>query len=92
MNNVSRRSARYFYLLMKVLSYEKDKLTVKMTKVTHLYIMGNQHIEESLMDVTKVKPEINGVPVIYDEKMRNHLVLMDVKEKDIVNNYKIEIL
>ncbi len=92
MNKVSQRSARYFYFLMKVLFEDRDKLSVKMNQATHLYILNQAAPEMQVEDPKKVKHEIGGVNIIYDENLNGHQVLMDVREPGAFNSYQIDII
>ena len=77
MNKASKRSARYFYFLMKVLYENRDKLAVKMNKPA---------------DPSKIKHVIAGVNVIYDDQVPNQTVVLDVREVGAFNSYQIEII
>ncbi|MDI1235825.1 MAG: hypothetical protein PSX81_16230 [bacterium] len=92
MTKVTKRSARYFYFLMKVLYENRDKLAVKMNKETHLYILSQSDSDFHPTDPNKVKHEINGVNVIYDEQIKNQTVILDVREVSAFSSYEIKII
>jgi len=92
MNKVSKRSARYFYYLLKVLFENRDKLGVKMNKATHLLILSKAEADFNPADTSKLKQEIAGVNVIYDEQVPSQTVILDVREVGAFNSYQIEII
>lgn len=92
MTKVTKRTARYFYFLMKVLFENRDKLAVKMNQDTHLYIMSKADADFHPSDPNKVKHEIAGVNVIYDEQAPKQTVILDVREPGTFNSYQIQII
>ncbi len=92
MNKASKRSARYFYFLMKVLYENRDKLAVKMNKDTHLLILQKAENDFNPADPSKIKHVIAGVNVIYDDQVPNQTVVLDVREVGAFNSYQIEII
>jgi len=92
MNKVSKRSARYFYFLMKVLYENRDKLAVKMNKDTHYLILQKAEPDFNPSEPNKIKHEIAGVNVLYDDSVPQQTVVLDVREVGAFNSYQIEII